>query len=108
MPFAFAGIWDTWTNRGGAVTSCGIITTAANELVGELHDRMPAMLQRDSYGGWLDPKADSTDLRDLLRPFPASKMKMHPVSIAVNHPENDNSDLLRRVDTEMGTTPSLF
>src|SRR5437763_1137715 len=34
LPFAFAGIWDTWSNRGEAVTSCAIITTAANELVG--------------------------------------------------------------------------
>lgn len=108
MPFAFAGIWDAWSNRGNAVTSCAIITTAANELVGELHDRMPAMLQGDSYGVWLDPKTDSTDLIDLLRPFPASKMKMYPVSSAVNHPENDNSDLLQRVDAQVGTTPSLF
>src|SRR5258707_7078931 len=44
MPFAFAGIWDSWSNRGNVVTSCAIITTAANELVAELHDRMPAIL----------------------------------------------------------------
>src|SRR5438552_13425567 len=41
MPFAFAGIWDTWRNRGDVITSCAIITTAPNELVAELHDRMP-------------------------------------------------------------------
>lgn len=38
LPFAFAGIWDTWSNRGELITTCAIITTAANELVGELHD----------------------------------------------------------------------
>ena len=35
-------------------------------------------------------------------------MKMHPVSSAVNHRENDDIDLLVRVDAEIGTTPSLF
>ena len=41
-PFMFAGIWDTWRNRRESITSCAIITTTANELVAELHDRMPA------------------------------------------------------------------
>src|SRR5260370_6539607 len=58
MPFAFAGIWDTWSNRGDVVTSCAIITTAANELVGELHDRMPAILFQEFHYDWLDPKTD--------------------------------------------------
>lgn len=43
-PVMFAGIWDTWRNRGELITSCAIITTAANEVVAELHDRMPAFL----------------------------------------------------------------
>ena len=43
-PFAFAGIWDRWKNGEQLVTACAIITTAANELVGPLHDRMPAIL----------------------------------------------------------------
>jgi len=40
----FGGVWDTWRNRSETVTSCAIATTAANELVDELHDRMPAIL----------------------------------------------------------------
>src|SRR5260221_6484616 len=56
MPFAFAGIWDTWRNRGDVITSCAIITTAANELVGELHDRMPTILLHEFQDAWLDPK----------------------------------------------------
>ena len=43
-PVMFAGVWDTWRNRGELITSCAIITTAANELVAELHDRMPTIL----------------------------------------------------------------
>jgi putative SOS response-associated peptidase YedK len=108
MPFAFAGIWDTWGNRGNVVTSCAIITTAANELVGELHNRMPAILLPDLRDAWLDPKTDRSVLTELLQPFPSVRMKTHSVSSAVNHTENDNIDLLVRVDAEIGTTPSLF
>jgi putative SOS response-associated peptidase YedK len=36
--FVFAGIWDQWRNAQSSITSCAIITTAANELVAHLHD----------------------------------------------------------------------
>jgi putative SOS response-associated peptidase YedK len=107
-PFAFASIWDRWVNGGEIVTSCAIITTAPNELVGQLHDRMPAILLPESYELWLSAKTDPTLLKKLLKPFPAQKMKSHPVSSAVNYPENDNGALILRMDPEVGTTPSLF
>jgi putative SOS response-associated peptidase YedK len=107
-PFMFAGIWDTWPNRGNAVTSCAIITTAANELVGELHDRMPLMLSVEFHETWLDPKTDRSVLREMLKPFPSLMMKMYPVSGSVNSPGNDSADLLVRINTEVGQTLSLF
>jgi putative SOS response-associated peptidase YedK len=107
-PVMFAGIWDTWRNRGHVVTSCAIITTEANELVAELHDRMPAILFQEFHNDWLDPKTDHTVLKKLLTPFPAPNMKSHPVSRAVNAPENDSEELIEPVDAEVGTTPSLF
>jgi putative SOS response-associated peptidase YedK len=108
MPFAFAGIWDTWSNRGNVVTSCAIITTAANELVGELHDRMPAILRHELQDAWLDRKTHRVALTEMLKPFPSLRMKSHPVSSNVNSPDNDTADLLVRVDTEVGQTLSLF
>ena len=106
--FAFAGIWDGWTRGEQTINSCAIITTPANELIEPLHDRMPAILQPKSYEVWLDPKTDPVALKRLLAPFPSSKMKSHPVSSAVNYPQNDNAALLMRVDAEVGTTSSLF
>ena len=108
MPFAFAGIWDTWSNRAEAVTSCAIITTAANELVGELHDRMPAILLHEFHDAWLDSKTDRAALTEMLKPFPSSMMNAHPVSSRVNSPDNDAPDLVTRVDVEVGETLSLF
>jgi putative SOS response-associated peptidase YedK len=108
MPFAFAGIWDTWSNRGDVITSCAIITTAANELVGELHDRMPAILLHEFHDAWLNPKTDRAVLKEMLQPFPSLMMKTYPVSCSVNYPENDSADLLVCVDAEVGQTLSLF
>jgi len=106
--FAFGGIWDQRRSDEQSIKSCAIITTAANDLIGALHDRMPAILEPDSYEVWLNPKTDPVALKKLLAPFPALKMKTHPVSNAVNSPENDSAQLLVRVDAELGTTPSLF
>jgi putative SOS response-associated peptidase YedK len=108
LPFALAGIWDQLSNGEKLVSSCAIITTAANELIGPLHDRMPAILQTESCDVWLHPSTDLAALKKLLSPFPGSKMKSHPVSSAVNYPENDNDQLITRMDVEVGTTPSLF
>jgi len=69
---------------------------------------MPAILQTESYEDWLRPSTDLAALKKLLSPFPASKMKSHPVGSAVNYPENDNGELIKRMDAEVGITPSLF
>ncbi len=69
---------------------------------------MPAILEPESYEVWLDPKTDPAALKKMLVPFSASEMKSHPVSSAVNRPENDGADLLVRVDADVGTIPSLF
>lgn len=107
-PVMFAGIWDSWRHRGETVYSCAIITTAANELVGELHDRMPAILPPEVQEAWLDPRTNRIDLLRMLTPYSASKMKTHPVSRSVNSPDYDSADLLTCVDVEIGTTLSLF
>ena len=107
-PLMFAGIWDNWRNRDEVITSCAIITTPANELVGELHDRMPAILRRELQDAGLDPKTTRVDLLRMLSPLASSEMKKHPVSSSVNSPDNDTPDLLVPKDAEVGQTLSLF
>ena len=106
--FAFAGIWDTWSDGRQSVTSCAIITTAPNEMVAELHDRMPVILLPEMYSEWLNLRTPHAALKELLMPIAAKRMKMHPVSSAVNSPDNDFVSLVDQVDAEVGMTPSLF
>jgi putative SOS response-associated peptidase YedK len=104
----FAGLWDAWRNRDRLIVTCAIITTPANDLVADLHDRMPAILPPESHEAWLNPSTTRVDLLKMLTPFPASLMKTYPVSSKVNAPENDTADLLEHVDVEVGQTFSLF
>lgn len=68
-PFAFAGLWSRWERGESPLETCTIITTAANEAVEPIHDRMPVILHRDEYDVWLDPDAKADALTKLLRPY---------------------------------------
>jgi putative SOS response-associated peptidase YedK len=61
-----------------------MITTDANELVADIHDRMPVILAPTGYARWL---SEEPDPRDLMRPYPADLMRMWPISTRVNKPE---------------------
>jgi putative SOS response-associated peptidase YedK len=54
-PFAFAGLWESWGKHGEEIRSCTILTTDANDLVGEIHHRMLVILPPENYDLWLDP-----------------------------------------------------
>jgi putative SOS response-associated peptidase YedK len=88
-PFAFAGLWESWRN-GEEIRSCTIITTDANELVGEIHNRMPVILPPEDYELWLDPDFEEKEaLTSLLRPHPSEVIEAYPVSRRVNSPSNN-------------------
>lgn len=76
--FGFAGLYDTWrTPNGEVLHSYTIITTAPNELVAEVHDRMPVILPRDQEQNWVDASLEDPHfLQSLLEPYPADLMKM--------------------------------
>jgi putative SOS response-associated peptidase YedK len=69
--FAFAGIWDRWKDPSGNwMKTCSILTTTANGVASPVHDRMPAILDPDSYDLWLDPAmTNMAAAADLLKPF---------------------------------------
>jgi putative SOS response-associated peptidase YedK len=102
-PFAFAGIWDRWQS---SITSCAIITTTANELLAQIHTRMPVILEPESYELWLTGRAP--DVKPLLTPFPASAMMSYTVSRDVNDTKIDDAHLVQPAGVEAGTNLRLF
>lgn len=94
-PLAFAGLWEVWRKGDEPVTSCTIITTTANELLGKFHDRMPVILNRDDFAQWLDPEfQDTGQIQKLIQPFPAEEMDSRTVSKLVNSVKNETKDCL--------------
>lgn len=99
VPFAFAGLWDAWRASDGTdevVRSCTVITTEPNELVRDVHDRMPVILTADHVEPWLEPQRKADELAAMLRPYPAEEMESFPVSTLVNSPRNDAPECIRR------------
>lgn len=96
-PLTLAGLWDRWQPPDGEpVTSCTIVTTGPNELVENLHDRMPVILPEDAWDRWLDrDNREGAGLDELLRAYPADRMKAHPVSEHVNDPAHDDPECIR-------------
>jgi putative SOS response-associated peptidase YedK len=95
-PMAFAGLWERWTGPDQRVLeTCTILTTAANDFMAVLHDRMPVILPRAAFSTWLDPLlTDPEALAPWLVPCPADWLTRTPVSTAVNHVRNDGPECL--------------
>ena len=96
-PFGIGGIWENWKEprSGEWIRTFAVITTDANQLVAEIHDRMPLILDPKDYLRWL---GEEPDPRDLMKPFPSEPMRMWPISTRVNKPENDDPSIVDPIE----------
>lgn len=79
QPFAFAGIWESWTSAAGEVIeSTAILTTVPNKLLSQFHDRMPVILGNEAHERWLHA-TETAGLHELYAPFDPDRMKMSRV-----------------------------
>jgi len=108
--FAFAAIWDRWTSpEAQMVESCAILTTTPNELLKDVHDRMPVILHPDHYPAWLTaPALKNHHFAHLLVPYDAAQMRRYPVSSLVNYPENDVPACMTKVPELASAQATLF
>jgi putative SOS response-associated peptidase YedK len=98
-PRVFAGLWESWNDPDGVeLLTFTIITTAANEVMKPVHDRMPVILSRDEAEQWLDVDAKPDDVASLLRPCPEDWLALRSVSTLVNSPRNDQPECIEPID----------
>ena len=99
-PFAFAGLWEHWEGPDGAIIdSCTILTTEPNEMMADIHNRMPVILDPKDFAQWLDPSVQAADaVCPLLKSFPPAGMKTIPVNTTVNRPSNDTAACIEPFD----------
>jgi putative SOS response-associated peptidase YedK len=103
--FAFAGIWDTWTDPDSEepVRSFSVVTTRANSLLEKIHNtkkRMPVILPRDREKTWLDHSPGKETLQAILQPYNPQEMEAYPVSKIINKLGFNTTDpeVLKRYD----------
>jgi putative SOS response-associated peptidase YedK len=94
-PMGLAGLFETWSEPGGGEidTAC-IITTTANRLMAEVHERMPAIIPHGAFSAWLDTDGvTAEEAVDLLRPAPEPSLELIEIGPAVNRVANDNESV---------------
>jgi putative SOS response-associated peptidase YedK len=96
-PFGIGGLWENWKepSSGEWIRTFTIITTNANELVAEIHDRMPLILAPWDYARW---RSEEPDPYELMRTFPSGPMRIWPISTRVNKPENDDPSVIEPIE----------
>jgi putative SOS response-associated peptidase YedK len=104
-PLAMAGLYEIWRDPAKDddaddrfLWTCTVITTDAPDDLGKIHDRMPLMVERDSWGAWLDPRTDKDSVLDLLVPAAPGRLEAYPVSTMVNAVKNNGPELLDPLD----------
>lgn len=101
----FAGIWDTWyTPDRIELSTFSIITTAANQQMGAVHDRMPLILTTlEQQQQWLK-NLSLKEVLGMIKILPEDQLKIYPVSDKVNKATYNAPGLYTAVDD----TPTLF
>ncbi|WP_036555965.1 SOS response-associated peptidase [Nocardioides insulae] len=102
---AMAGLYELWPDPAKEaddpsrwVWSCTVITTEAEDDLGQIHDRMPLMVERDRWAHWLDPTRPGE--LDLLVPAAPGRLEAFPVSTLVSNVRNNGPELIEPLPAE--------
>lgn len=116
-PLAVAGLWAAWkdpeaTDGDGTPSwlhSATVITTAANDTMSAVHDRMPVMVPKSRWAEWLDPTNDDIESLSTLFDMSADdSLAMYPVSTEVNSVRNNRAELIDQIDPLSPDSPTLL
>jgi putative SOS response-associated peptidase YedK len=96
--FALAGLWDSWSGlEAEKLLTFTVVTTTPNELVGQVHNRMPVILPPERWDEWLSPDTTPDEARSMLTPFSAERMVAFEVGPLVGSVRNDGPELVEPV-----------
>lgn len=91
-----ACLWAKWKDpkTGEEIQSCTILTTSTNQIMDELHNRMPVILDEADWPKCLgEVPAEKEELMALLKPCPDEWLKVWPVGKAVGNVRNKGVEL---------------
>ena len=107
--FTIAGLWERWKDANNEeIFSFTLITQPPNELLADIHDRMPAILLPEQEKLWLDETIPAQDLLDMIEPYPDDLMKAYRVSTRVNKVSENDAELIEEVPENGNGQGQLF
>ncbi len=100
-PFAFAGLWETWSGPNGEeVDTACIITTEAGGATSAIHPRLPAFIEPAAFDLWLEPDESATAAAlALLKPPGDDAIDFFPIGDGVNKVAHDMPEVQRPLTT---------
>ena len=97
-PMVFGAIWQDWDKGEDSLTGCAIVTTAANDAMAPIHDRLPLVLEPGDWPLWLGE--DGKGAATLMRPAAEDVLAFTPVSTEVNSNRASGPGLIEPVDRQ--------
>ena len=105
--FTLGSIYDTWINKetGELRNTFSILTTPANQLMEKIHNlkkRMPLILSPEDQKKWLEPDLKTEHIKELIKPFPETKMIAYTISRVANNARNNRNvpEIMEKVEYE--------
>lgn len=99
-PMVFAAIWQDWGPPDARVSTCAVVTCAANAEMARVHDRLPVILEPPDWGLWLGE--EGVGAARLMAPAPDGSLRMHRVGTEVNSSRALGEGLIRPVEVVAG------
>jgi len=92
---AFGGLVETWMGPDGSEMDTGcILTTQSNNQIGNIHHRMPVVIEPQNFDRWLDCKTqEPKNVSDLMQPIHYGFFEAVAVSDAVNKVANTSAEI---------------
>jgi putative SOS response-associated peptidase YedK len=100
-----AGLWDYNTRLANPVLSCTVITREPNQIIGEVHNRMPVILTPEQVDIWLNTQLPYSSRAEVLQPIENSALLKSEISKSVNKAANKTADWFSSPDE---SEPCLF
>jgi putative SOS response-associated peptidase YedK len=82
---ALAGLWDRWRSKDKSETkeTFTIVTTEPSKFAAQFHNRMPLVLEPNTWEGWLQGDPDTA--ASLLKPANEDVLVSRPVNKAIGN-----------------------
>lgn len=97
--FSAAGLWESWTDaKGNNILSFTVITQPPNDLMQDIHDRMPAILTQDQESQWLNQAIPAAEAIAMIQPYPSDLMRAYQVDNRVGKVSENDPHLLDPVN----------